>query len=99
MIPSLRRFYGGTATEWLAMPMSLLNIHAEALPRLQAQEALLGATVAAMGAGNMKRSQAESVRREWQRLARGPRRKAARQGRTSDLGKYLGAFGIGFKEA
>ncbi len=98
MIPCLRRFYGGAAKEWLDMPGWLFDLHAEEMPKLQACEALQGATVAAVGAGNMKKHDLTAIRKAWLREA-GLNPKAEKPRSLDDLKARLEGVGIGYKEA
>ena len=55
------------------MPTPLLNAYIEMLPRLQAEESIAAVTVAALGSGSVKQSEARRVTRSWEATARSKR--------------------------
>lgn len=57
--------------------MWLLRSYQEAVPTIQAREALQAVQVAAVGSGNMKKSDRAAAFRRWQRAAGGGRRTGA----------------------
>lgn len=95
LIPALRRFYGGTAHEWLTMQGDLLEVHTQELTRLRAREALHDATVAALGSGRMKPRDAGRIQRAWTREAGLAR--AQKIQNKDQLKAILGAAGIGVR--
>lgn len=74
--------------------MVLVRACAEMLPRLQAEEALHAATVAALGSGSMKASDARETRARLQRAASVG---CSRAGRRVATASDLAAFGIGVR--
>lgn len=63
------RFSGGRPQDWAALPYAAAIAFRDAIPRLQAREALLAASVAAIGAGRMKPEETAKTLRAWQRQA------------------------------
>lgn len=72
------------------MPMTELMHYVDELPKLEAEEQLAAITSAAIGGGNLKKQEANSILRQLRRTARGKRR--ARKASPGELG----AIGIGF---
>lgn len=79
------------------MPMHLVNMHAEEMPKLMAREALHHSTVAAAGAGGMGKAELRSTLRAWRRQAEleRPRKAASR----AELLAVLGSVGVKVSEA
>lgn len=91
LLARLTRFYGCTPQGWLMeTPMALLRACAQMLPRLQAEESLLGSTVTAVGSGTAGR-EARSVTQAWQRTA-GSLRRSMRKPSLHDLASLGIAF-------
>ena len=55
-------------SEWLELPIGLIQVFAESMPGLLAEENLTNSSVAAVGSGMAKN--ANAVRARWERLAR-----------------------------
>ena len=55
-------------SEWLELPIGLINFFAESIKGLLAEENLINSSVTAVGSGMAKNSQA--VRARWERAAR-----------------------------
>ena len=67
IIPRLQRFYGGSISEWLELPIGLVNVFIESIQGLRAEENLNNSSTTAVGSGMVKDSQA--VRARWERAA------------------------------
>jgi hypothetical protein len=73
--------------------MDLLRACVVMLPRLQAEEALLGVTATALGTGSVKSTEARATMDRLQRAADGPRRRAVPASPAQ-----LATMGIGVRE-
>ena len=71
-VPRLQRFYGGSPGDWLTIPGWLVEAYLEALPGLEASEALAGYTMIAVGTGNAKKGTAQRIVSQWKRRVRKP---------------------------
>ena len=80
----MQRFYGGSPGDWKRMPMTELMHYVDELPKLEAEEQLAAITSAAIGGGNLKKEEANSILRQLRRTARGRRR--AQKASPADLG-------------
>lgn len=69
----LQRFYhAGDPAAWLtSVPVGVVEAYARAMPRLKADEALVGANQTALGANTLKPTAAKALEGRWMRLARG----------------------------
>lgn len=76
MIARLQVFYGGRPMDWLRMPLCVLRSYLRMLPRLRAERALEGVSVALVASGNMRKGDAQDLIGEWQAAAQdgAPRR-------------------------
>jgi hypothetical protein len=71
--------------------MWMVHAHADAIPRLQAQESLRLAAAMAVGSGAMKRADAQRLVRDWRREAEPPGQRKQRRG---NFIQQLQAIGI-----
>lgn len=62
--------------DWLRLPLCVLRSYIDVLPRVRAERALEGVSVALIGAGNMEQRHAERAINDWQREANGPMERA-----------------------
>jgi hypothetical protein len=74
--------------------MWMLQAHADAIPRLQAQESLRLAAAVAVGSGVLKRDDARAMVREWERQADGGRKRQPALKATPD---DLQAMGVSYR--
>ena len=89
------RFHG-TPWEWLnAVPLPVFNDSLEKLGGFDAEDALHGMTVTAMGNGLIKKSQSQQMLNDWRRIARSLQAPVSREPDTfeSIVGK-LGSIGL-----
>jgi hypothetical protein len=96
LLPRLQRFYGGTISEWLTVPVAFVRAYAGAIPKIQAEEALLQANVVALGSGRMKKTDADRTIRDWRRIAGITKTRSARS--KDEMVSILGGVGIAFVE-
>jgi hypothetical protein len=96
LLPRLQRFYGGTIGEWLSVPVAFVRAYAGAMPKIQAEEALLKTSIVALGSGRMKKSDADQTLRAWRRTAGTAKTRSAKS--KDEMASVLGGVGIAFVE-
>lgn len=101
MLPSLVRFYGTLAPNgqpWAQSPYGVAKVFLEAIPRLQAKDALVLTAAVAIGTGSMRKEDARQTIRAWQKDARLGERaeKAQKIAGHAAMKERLAAAGIAF---
>ena len=79
------------------MPFAWLKAHSDSMPVIQAQESLIGSTIAALGSGSMKKHYADRTMKSWSRLA-DTFSKTKKIKSKESLKMFLATSGIGFVE-
>ncbi len=94
-IPVLRRFYGGSLAEWIAMPLRLFLVHRNNLQRLQAREQLAMVTAFAIGSCSLSKESSDRIVGQWEKQAG---IKAEKPSNVREFKSALAGMGIGYKE-
>jgi hypothetical protein len=80
------------------MPLPLLSAHLREMPKLRAEEALRGVSVALVGSGRMKRHAARGQMRAWERQATDRADRVRLKAKTpAEYRLHMAAMGLGVK--